>query len=43
LAEDLGDRGLDPTVVRASLPLRKLSGENLWSAPSHVNGRASCR
>jgi hypothetical protein len=31
LAEDLGDRGFDPTAVRPSLRLHKLSGENVWS------------
>jgi len=31
LVEDLGDRGFDPTVVRPSLRLHKLSGENVWS------------
>ncbi|HUO70666.1 MAG TPA: hypothetical protein VMU39_07805 [Solirubrobacteraceae bacterium] len=31
LAEDLGDRGFDPTPVRPSLRLHKLSGENVWS------------
>lgn len=31
LAEDLGDRGFDPTAVRPSLRLHKLSGENMWS------------
>ena len=31
LAEDLGNRGFDPTAVRPSLRLHKLSGENVWS------------
>jgi hypothetical protein len=31
LAEDLGDRGFDPTAVRPSLRLHKLSGESVWS------------
>jgi hypothetical protein len=31
LAEDLGDRGFDPTSVRPSLRLHKLRGENVWS------------
>lgn len=31
LAEDLGDRGFDPTIVRPQLRLHKLSGENVWS------------
>jgi hypothetical protein len=31
LVEDLGDRGFDPTAVRPSLRLHKLSGENVWS------------
>jgi hypothetical protein len=31
LVEDLGDRGFDPTTVRPSLRLHKLSGENVWS------------
>jgi len=31
LAEDLGDRGFDPTAVRPALRLHKLSGENVWS------------
>jgi len=31
LAEDLGDRGFDPTAVRPSLRLHKVSGENVWS------------
>lgn len=30
-AEDLGDRGFDPTSVRPSLRLHKLRGENVWS------------
>jgi len=31
MVEDLGDRGFDPTIVRPSLRLHKLSGENVWS------------
>jgi hypothetical protein len=31
LAEDLGDRGFDPTIVRPQLRLHRLSGENVWS------------
>ena len=31
LVADLGDRGFDPTAVRPSLRLHKLSGENVWS------------
>jgi hypothetical protein len=31
LVEDLGDRGFDPTRLRASLRVHKLSGENVWS------------
>jgi hypothetical protein len=31
LAEDLGDRGFDPTAVRPSVRLHKLAGENVWS------------
>jgi hypothetical protein len=39
LAEDLGDRGFDPTAVRPSLRLHKLSGENVWS----VSFASQCR
>ena len=31
LAEDLGDRGFDPTGVRPMLRLHKLSGKDVWS------------
>jgi hypothetical protein len=31
LAEDLGNRGFDPTSVRPTLRLHKLSGDNVWS------------
>jgi hypothetical protein len=31
LASDLGDRGFDPTAVRAGLRLHKLQGEDVWS------------
>lgn len=31
LAEDLGDRGFDPTDVRSSLRLHKLAGDEVWS------------
>jgi hypothetical protein len=31
LAEDLGNRGFDPTSVRPTLRLHKLSGENVGS------------
>jgi hypothetical protein len=48
LAEDLGDRGFDPTGVRPSLRLHTLSGENVWSIsfagpvpPSHSLGTAA--
>ena len=31
LAEDLGNRGFDLTIVRPQLRLHKLGGENVWS------------
>jgi hypothetical protein len=31
LVEDLGDEGFDPTAVRATLRLHKLSGDDVWS------------
>ena len=49
-AEDLGDRGFDPTNVRPSLRLHKLRGENVRSSASQAStalsstsDRSSCR
>ncbi len=41
LAEDLGDRGFDPTAVRPPLRLHKLSGENVWSVSFASTGARS--
>ena len=39
-AEDLGDRGFDPTSVRPALRLHKLRGRNAWSISFAGQARA---
>lgn len=43
LVDDLTDRGFDPTVVRPSLRLHELGGQDVWSISFAGQDRAAIR